>query len=350
MKKTWNQHLQQSICTLAEFQRRFPHAPIDATACATFPMRITPYYLGLIRTFDFSDPIYAQCVPQSAERAAPRWLDEDPLAERAQQPVPGLIQRYPDRVLLITTGQCAVRCRHCMRKRITKHECAGVDTTTLERWITYLRAHPEVRDVLVSGGDPLLLPETQLFDLLRAIRTVSSVEIIRIATRIPVTLPMRITRQLARQLSAFAPLYINTHFNHPVEVTPEAAHAAKLLADAGIPLGNQTVLLKGINDTPETIETLCRLLLRNRIRPYYLFQCDLVEGTEHFRTPLDTGLAIMGYLRGRLSGLGIPHFALDTPENGKIELLPNAILSRTPAYTLLRTTNNKTIRYPEPKN
>jgi lysine 2,3-aminomutase len=348
MKKTWKQHLQQSICTLDEFQRRFPQAPIDATACQTFPMRITPYYLGLIRTFDFSDPIYAQCVPQSAELKTPHWLTEDPLAEHAQQPVPGLIQRYPDRVLLITTGQCAVRCRHCMRKRLTKREMNAADHRVQERWIAYLHAHPEIRDVLVSGGDPLLLPEKNLFALLCAIRTVPSVEIIRIATRIPVTLPMRITKTLAQRLAAFSPLYINTHFNHPVEVTPEAAHALKLLADAGLPLGNQTVLLKGINDAPETIETLCRLLLKHRVRPYYLFQCDLVEGTEHFRTPLETGLGIMSYLRGRLSGLGIPHFALDTPENGKIELVPNAILSRTSKSTLLRTSNNKTIHYPEP--
>jgi len=194
-----------------------------------------------------------------------------------------------------------------------------------------------------------MLPERQLASLLRAVRGVKSVEIIRVATRTPVTLPQRITPRLVALLARHAPLYLMTHFNHPAEITKESARALNLLADAGIPLCNQTVLLRGVNDTPETIEALCRALLVHRVRPYYLFQCDLVEGTEHFRTPLQTGLDIMAHLRGRLSGIGIPHFALDTPDGGKIEMLPAATHRRERHATLFRTSTGHTFRYPDPK-
>ena len=203
--------------------------------------------------------------------------------------------------------------------------------------------------MLISGGEPLMLPERELSAILNAVRSVRSVEIIRIATRVPVTLPQRITPRLVALLKRHAPLYIVTHFNHPVEITRESAKALKRLADAGLPLCNQTVLLRGINDTPETIEALCRRLLVHRVRPYYLFQCDLVEGTEHFRTPLQTGLDIMAHLRGRLSGIGIPHFAVDTPEGGKVEMLP-ASLTKKKRATLLRTPTGRQFSYPDPRD
>jgi len=237
-----------------------------------------------------------------------------------------------------------------MRRRIRPCENEEGDErkSILEGWCAYLGNHPEIREILISGGDPLLLETREIDHLLARLRDVRSVEILRIATRVPVVLPQRVTAHLARRIAHHAPVYLNTHFNHPREVTPEAERALALLADAGIPLGNQTVLLRGVNDDPRIIEDLCRKLLRCRVRPYYLFQCDLVEGTEHFRTPLRQGLDIMAYLRGRLSGLAIPHFALDTPAGGKVEMLPEAIVRHGQKRTVLRTSTGKTVAYPEP--
>ena len=333
-------------------------------------MLITPYYASLIRMADFSDPIYAQCVPQEAECESVPWLGKDPLEEQGQSPVEGMFRRYPDRALVLASRCCAVKCRHCMRRRIQEgaqnekgkmkngkcnssspilHSSFSIlHSSLLDGWCSYLRSHPEIKEVLISGGDPLLLETRELDQLLARLRAVRSVEILRIATRIPVVLPQRITAHLAHKIARHAPVYLNTHFNHPREVTPEAERALALLANAGIPLGNQTVLLRGVNDDPLVIEDLCRRLLRNRVRPYYLFQCDLVEGTEHFRTPLKRGLDIMAHLRGRLSGLAIPHFALDTPAGGKVELLPETVVEHDGTHTLLRTPTGKIWDYPEP--
>lgn len=350
----WRWQLRHAARDLATLRRWFPTATFDArceAAAGRFPLSVTPYYASLVRRPDPSDPVFAQCVPRGDELDDPAWLDDDPLREQADSPVPGLVHRYPDRVLLLASSRCAVYCRHCMRKRVAG--CAvGAPAPTAARlaaWAAYLRAHREVTDVLVSGGDPLLLATPVLESVLRAVRAVPSVEILRVATRAPATLPMRIDGELVARLRRYAPLYVNTHFNHPVELTPQAGSALALLADAGIPVGNQTVLLRGVNDSAATIEELCRALLRHRVRPYYLFQCDLVRGVEHFRTPLATGLDIMRHLRGRLSGLGIPHFAVDTPEGGKVELLPESIVRRGRGYTLLRNPAGREVRYPEPR-
>jgi lysine 2,3-aminomutase len=349
----WRWQLRHSLRDMESLRRRFPDAvlsPRSEGAARRFPMAITPYYADLVRTPELSDPIFAQCVPRGDELDDPAWLADDPLDEEMHSPVSGLIHRYPDRALLLATASCAVYCRHCMRKRVAgcvdRPPLAGA---ALRACTDYLSSHSEVTDVLISGGDPLMLGTPALERLLRAVRAVPSVEIIRIATRVPATLPMRVDAELATMLRRYAPVYVNTHFNHPVELTPQAGAALATLADAGLPLGNQTVLLRGVNDSPATIEALCRALLRHRVRPYYLFQCDLVRGVEHFRTPLDTGLEIMRHLRGRLSGLGIPHFAVDTPRGGKVELLPEVIVRRDRDYTVLRNPAGREIRYPEPR-
>ena len=314
-----------------------------------YPLAITPYYLSLIRRPDVSDPVFAMSVPQISELLNPSFLSDDPLEEHQDMPVPGLVHRYPDRALVIVTTTCSSYCRHCTRKRVAGTREVAISPRRLEQVVAYLAAHPEITDVIISGGDPLTLTDEMLDDVLSSIRAVPSVEILRIGTRIPVVMPMRITESLVEILKRHHPLYVNTHFNHPSELTPSARRACTMLVDAGIPMGNQTVLLKGINDSPVVIEQLCRALIRSRVRPYYLFQCDLVRGVEHFRTPLSRGIEIMEYLRGRLSGLAIPSFVVDAPHGGgKIPLLPNYIVSTSPTHTVLRNFEGLLVAYPEP--
>lgn len=312
-------------------------------------MAITPYYASLIQKPDFSDPIFAQCVPSGNELVAPEWLSDDPLLEQQCSPSPFLVHRYPDRALLIATSACATYCRHCTRKRVASQEDMGLSNSDIHLCIDYLKNHPEIDDVLISGGDPLMLSDAKLNTLLSRMRAVKSVKVIRLATRTLVALPMRITSDLVDMLKTHGPIFVNTHFNHPCELTAEAIMAANSLTDAGIPVGNQTVLLRGVNDSAEIIETLCRALFHNRIRPYYLFQCDLVRGIEHLRTPLQLGIDIMKHLRGRLSGLAIPNFAVDTPgHGGKVELLPQGILRRTTQGTVLENSRGEPVFYPDP--
>lgn len=314
-----------------------------------YPMAITPYYASLIFKTDDSDPIYRQSVPDIQELFDPPCLSEDPLEEHDDMPVPGLIHRYRDRALLITTTQCSTYCRHCTRKRIAGMRESSISNSRLERAVAYLKAHPEIRDVIISGGDPLTLPDTTLDRILSAIRSVPTVEVIRIGTRVPVVLPMRITGELVRILSRYHPLWINTHFNHPSELTPEARQACARMADAGIPLGNQSVLLKGVNDDAQTMEQLCRELVRSRVRPYYIYQCDLVRGVEHLRTSLRKGIEIMEYMRGRVSGIAIPTFVVDAPHGGgKIPVLPTYVVSMSPTHTVLRNYEGLLVNYPEP--
>jgi len=314
-----------------------------------YPMAITPYYASLIRTPDVSDPIFQMCVPQISELDNPACLSEDPLEENEDMPVPGLVHRYPDRALLITTTTCASYCRHCTRKRVAGTKETIISAKRLQMVIDYLLAHPEICDVIVSGGDPLTMPTNVIEAVLSALRSVKSVQIIRIGTRVPVVLPMRITDELTAVLRKCHPLWINTHFNHPNELTQEAAAACAKLTNAGIPLGNQTVLLRQVNDSPQTIERLCRGLVCMRVRPYYLYQCDLVRGVEHFRTPLSRGIEIMEYLRGRVSGIAIPNFVVDGPHGGgKIPVMPNYIVSMSPTHTVLRNYEGLLINYPEP--
>ncbi len=348
----WREQLRRRIRSLDALIQHVPGSRVSPEmreAARRFPMAITPYYASLIRRADDTDPIFRQCVPHPGELHNPDWLREDPLEETACSPVPGLIHRYPDRALILAHTACAVYCRHCTRKRISAQPESAASGTDWDACVNYLTTHPAIDDVLISGGDPLLLSDATLATLLSRIRAVPSVRVIRIATRTPVTLPMRLTPRLVRMLARQKPLFVNTHFNHPVELTPTALAATARLTDAGIPVGNQTVLLRGVNDTPDTIETLCRMLYHNRIRPYYLFQCDLVGGIEPFRTPLATGLNMMKHLRGRLSGPAIPHFAVDTPgHGGKIELVPPAIRGTTPGGTLLENSLGEIIRYPDP--
>jgi len=312
-------------------------------------MAITPYYASLIRKLDMSDPVFAMSIPQISELQDPACLSEDPLEENEDMPVPGLIHRYPDRALLIATTTCSMYCRHCTRKRVAGTRESTISPLRLKQVYEYLITHPEIHDVIVSGGDPLTMNTDAIERILETLRSIPSVQIIRIGTRTPVVLPQRITDELVNMLKKYHPLWINTHFNHPNELTAQAVEACTKLANAGIPLGNQSVLLRGVNDTPQVFEQLCRGLVRMRVRPYYLYQCDLVKGIEHFRTPLSRGIEIMEYLRGRLSGIAIPTFVVDAPHGGgKIPVLPNYIVSTSPTHTVLRNFEGMMVNYPEP--
>ncbi len=348
----WRWQLRNRIRTAEDLVSRFPQVESGGCIAETssrFPLAVTPYYASLVKSPDASDPIFQMAVPQLAELTDRSFLIEDPLGEEHDMPVPGLIHRYRDRALLIATSTCSVYCRHCTRKRVTGFREGVIAPDELDQAVQYLRSHPEIRDVIVSGGDPLTLATETLERILSRLREVESIDILRIGTRVPVVLPMRITAELVQMLGRYHPLYVNTHFNHPVELTPEALEACRMMADAGIPLGNQTVLLRGVNDSPQTLETLFRGLLRNRVRPYYLFQCDLVRGVEHFRTPLSRGIEIMEYLRGRVSGMAIPTFVVDAPNGGgKIPLLPNYLVSMSPTHTVLRNFEGMFVSYPEP--
>jgi lysine 2,3-aminomutase len=348
----WRWQMRNRIRSLSQLKSFFPQLEPTTDlfdALQTFQMAISPYYAALIQQLNTADPIFSMSVPRAQELQNPAFLNADPLEEDHDMPVPGLVHRYHDRALLVATSACAMYCRHCTRKRLTCAKETTISASRLAQVTDYLRAHPEIHDVIISGGDPLTLPTATLETILRAVRSVPSVDIIRIGTRVPVTLPMRVTDELVAMLRQFHPLWINTHFNHPCELTAEAGAACARLVDAGIPLGNQTVLLKGINDDPRVMETLCRGLVKRRVRPYYLFQCDLVPGVEHFRTPLTRGIEIMEYLRGRLSGLAIPTFVVDAPGGGgKIPILPNYIVSMSPTHTVLRNFEGMLVSYPEP--
>lgn len=286
-----------------------------------YPMRINPYYLSLIKKS--SDPLWRQAVPDPRELSDSICM-ADPLGEEDLSPVPNLIHKYPDRALFLIHSQCAMYCRFCTRKRKVGTSGLAVTEDTVRAGLDYLAKTREIRDVLLSGGDPLLLPDHRLEKILASLRRIPHLEIVRIGSRVPCTLPMRVTTRLAGILKKYHPLYINTHFNHPAEVTAEAARACARLANAGIPLGSQTVLLRGVNDDAATIRTLLHRLLAIRVKPYYLFQADMTRGTNHFRTPVEKGLSIMRELIGYTSGMAIPSFAVDAPGGGgKIPLLPD---------------------------
>jgi lysine 2,3-aminomutase len=344
--------MRNRIRNVSQLRQQFPSlgdASGIAEAAKKFPLAITPYYASLIRKADLSDPIFRMAVPEARELADSPFLCDDPLEEDEDMPVPGLVHRYADRALLLTTTTCSMYCRHCTRKRAAGMHESTITAGRLARAVAYLKAHPEIRDVILSGGDPLTMATEALERIIAAVRGVESVEIIRIGTRTPVVLPQRITGELAGMLRKYHPLWINTHFNHPNELTPESAEACARLVDAGIPLGNQSVLLRGINDCPQVMEELLRGLVRMRVRPYYLFQCDLVRGVEHFRTPLARGIEIMEYLRGRVSGLAIPQFVVDAPHGGgKIPVLPTYVVSMSPTHTVLRNCEGMLVSYPEP--
>lgn len=299
-----------------------PVEPLRAVH-AVYPLRISAYYLNLIRRHGL--PLWRQAVPDPQELNDEVGLT-DPLNEENLSPVPCLVHKYPDRALLLVSNQCAMYCRFCTRKRKVGKPGMVIDDRTIAAGIDYLRRTPAICDVLLSGGDPLMLADSRLEAILRELRTIPSIATIRIGTRIPCTLPSRVTPELAAMLRQFHPLYLNTHFNHPAEITPEAERACALLADAGIPLGCQTVLLRGVNDDAQTMRQLLYALLRIRVRPYALYQADLTRGTGHFRTTVDTGQAIMRQLIGHLSGMAVPTYALDAPGGGgKIPLTPGYV-------------------------
>lgn len=309
---------------------------------ARYPVRLTDYYAGLIKRPD--DAIWKQCMPDMRELEDHSQCP-DPLDEKALSPVPSLIHRYPDRVVLLVSNRCPVYCRFCMRKRLVGSGDAPIGDTGLRNALGYIAAHPEVHDVILSGGDPLMLDDESLLKVLTGLRAIPHVAIIRIGTRIPVTFPERITPDLCTLLKKFHPLYINTHFNHPDEITADSGAACALLADAGIPLGNQTVLLRGVNDSVKTMRRLMTGLLALRVKPYYLHQMDLVQGTAHFRTSVRTGLEIVRGLRGHISGLAVPHYVIDLPGGkGKVAVLPDDVEIR--GTTLhLRTYTGERVTY-----
>lgn len=327
MMGQWQHLLKQSITHPDQLAGRFPGSRAGLEGVVQrYPMLINPYYLGLIK--EENDPLWRQAVPDARELTDAVCL-EDPLAEEDLSPVPNLIHKYPDRVLFLVNSQCAMYCRFCTRKRKVGTVRMVITEDSIQAGLDYIRRTPVIRDVLISGGDPLLLTDERIEQLLSALRAIPTVEIIRIGSRVPCVLPMRVTRSLVAILKRYHPLYLNTHFNHPNELTPEAAQACRRLAGAGIPLGCQTVLLRGVNDDPEVMRRLMQGLLRLRVKPYYLFQADMTRGTNHFRTSIDTGLAIMRSLIGHTSGLATPTYALDAPGGGgKIPLLPDYILDR----------------------
>lgn len=326
------------------------HRALLAKTIQTFPMSITPYYFSLIDAADWrNDPIFRQSVPSPAELVRCECDLADPLHEDADSPAPHLTHRYPDRVLLHVANVCSMYCRHCTRKRKVGDVESIPARTEIAEALDYIRRTPGVRDVLLSGGDPLMLPDEHLDWILTELRAIDHVEIIRIGTRMPVVLPYRITPSLAAMLARHHPLWINTHFNHPREFTASSRAALRTLADAGIPLGNQTVLLAGVNDCPRIMKSLVHKLVYNRVRPYYLYQCDLSEGLGHFRTPVGKGIEIVEGLIGHTSGLAVPTYVIDAPGGGgKIPVMPNYLISWSTHKVVLRNYEGVITTYQEP--
>jgi len=314
-----------------------------------FRMGITPYYAAQMDKEDHTCPIRMQAVPTIAETHIGAADMTDPLHEDEDSPVEGLTHRYPDRVLFLVTDQCSMYCRHCTRRRFAGQQDKAVSTDKIDKQIEYIRNTPEVRDVLLSGGDALLISDEKLEYIIKKLREIPHVEIIRIGSRTPVVCPQRITDDLVNMLKKYHPIWLNTHFNHPKEITPESTEAIAKLADAGIPLGNQSVLLRGINDCVHVMKDLVQQLVKIRVRPYYIYQCDLSLGIEHFRTPVAKGIEIMEGLRGHTSGYAVPTFVVDAPGGGgKTPVMPNYVLSRSSNKLILRNYEGVITTYTEP--
>jgi len=312
-------------------------------------LAVTPYFLSLMDPVNPNCPIRRQAIPTKAELHLSKNDMLDPCGEDKDSPVPGLVHRYPDRVLLLVTDQCAVYCRYCTRRRLVGTSERSITQGNFEEVLKYLKTHRKVRDVLLSGGDPLLLENERLEELLSRLRAIPHIEILRIGTRVPVTLPQRITPGLLRMLKKYHPLMMSIHFSHPKEITDAVKKACNDLADSGIPLGSQTVLLKGINDKPQIMKRLMHELLKIRVRPYYIYQCDLAMGTEHFRTSIATGVQIIEKLRGHTTGYAVPTFVVDAPGGGgKIPVEPDYVVSREKGKMVLRNYEGKIYEYPEP--
>lgn len=348
----WNWQLRHSIKNLAQLEpllelTREEHAGV-LLANTKLAMSVTPYFFNLIDPADPDCPIRRQVIPRIEEMTNAPGDMADPCGEDKSMPVPGLVHRYPDRVLFLVTDRCGSYCRYCTRSRVV----SGVGEQELEldfdRAIAYLQEHTEVRDVLLSGGDPLLLSDQKLQSLLRRLRAIPHIEFLRIGTRIPIFLPQRITPELCAMLREFHPLWMSVHVNHPKELTVEVQQALGRLADAGIPLGNQSVLLKGVNDDPEVMKILVQKLVRCRVRPYYLYQCDLIQGSSHLRVPIARGLEIIEQLRGHTTGYAVPQYVVDGPGGGgKIPLNPDYIVARMGDRIILRNYKGDIYEYPE---
>ena len=354
--KDWKWQLKNCIKTVDQFESLLG-IKLDETyrkkielTIRKFPLAISPYYLSLINTDDYrNDPVFRQSFPAPEELEILRHDMADPLDEDKDSPAPGITHRYPDRVLFHISNVCSMYCRHCTRKRKVGDVDSIPSKVDIQAGLAYIRKTPVVRDVLLSGGDPLMLSDDYLDWVLTELRKIPHVQVVRLGTRMPVVLPYRITESLVKMLKKHHPLWINTHFNHPREVTTSSREALAMLADAGIPLGNQSVLLAGVNDCPRIMKSLVHKLVENRVRPYYLYQCDLSEGLTHFRTPIGKGIEIMESLRGHTSGFAVPTFVVDAPGGGgKIPLNPNYLISLSTNKVILRNFEGVITTYKEP--
>lgn len=351
----WHWQVRNRIETLEDLKKYIALTPEEedgVKAClGTLRMAITPYYLSLINPEDPNDPVRKQAIPTAAELYQSPADLLDPLHEDEDSPAPGLTHRYPDRVLLLITDQCSMYCRHCTRRRFAGQNDAGLPVDQIDVAIEYIAAHPEIRDVLLSGGDALLVSDDRLEYIIQKLRAIPHIEIVRIGSRTPVVLPQRITPELCNMLKKYHPIWLNTHFNHPNEITEESAAACARLADAGIPLGNQSVLLAGVNDCVHVMKKLVNELVKIRVRPYYIYQCDLSMGLEHFRTPVSKGIEIIEGLRGHTSGYCVPTFVVDAPGGGgKTPVMPNYVISQATNKVILRNYEGVITTYTEPKH
>lgn len=349
----WRWQLQHRLTTLQQLELRLPTLTPEERSGAILAnhklaMGITPYFFNLIDPASESCPIRRQVIPRIEETVSNSWDLMDPCGEDSHSPVPGLVHRYPDRVLFLVTDRCASYCRHCTRSRLVSNATGYDFHPEFDRQIAYIREHPEVRDVLLSGGDPLLLSDDKLEQLLSRLREIPHVEFLRIGTRIPIFLPQRITQALCDMLKRFHPLFISIHINHPRELTSEAREALGRLADAGIPLGNQSVLLRQVNDDPVIMRALVHKLLMCRVKPYYIYQCDLISGSAHLRTSVRRGLEIMQSLRGHTTGYAVPQYVIDAPGGGgKVPINPDYILSHNVERIVIRNFEGRIFEYPE---
>ena len=348
----WKWQIQNSFTSLKKLSRIIDFTGIEEIESLKktdrLPLRITPYYASLIAGSDYDNPIRKAIVPTIRELYITPGESSDPLHEEDCSPAPNLIHRYPDRVLFLATGFCAAYCRYCTRSHMVAKEKMHYGITAWQPALEYIRNNKTIRDVIISGGDPLTMPESHLEYLLNALRNISHIEIIRIGTKAPVVLPQRITNSLVKMLKRYHPLYMSIHFMHPDEITPEVHEACTRLANAGIPMGSQTVLLKGINDNVDTMKELMHRLLVNRVRPYYIYQCDPIPGSSHFRTSVSKGLEIIKGLRGFTSGYAIPHYVIDAPGGGgKIPLLPEYYKGREGNNVILENYEGKRFIYPD---
>jgi len=351
----WRWQMRTRIRTLGELERVFTLSADERQAVAShtgsLPVGITPYYASLMSLTDAAEPLRRTHIMVADEHVRLPGEDDDPLGEDHDTVVPGLVHRYPDRVLFLTTGTCSTYCRYCTRSRLVGNP-GGEYQFNVRNWelaLSYLEEHTEVRDVLLSGGDPLTIGDDKLDYLLGRLRAIKHIEFVRIGTKIPTVLPQRITKDLVKMLRKHHPLWVSLHFTHPKELTPEVSESTARLADAGIPLGSQTVLLKGINDDAAVMKTLMHGLLMRRVKPYYLYQCDPIKGSGHFRTPVETGLEIIRSLRGHTTGYATPLFVIDAPGGGgKILMNPDFVVGRDGDDLLLKNFEGKVYRYPDP--